>query len=403
MRVWLPRRSVYLKPSQVKPLQAHHYQTLDPVQLDIPPELARGLLEAGHSLLYAPVFIDLQINGYGGVNFSDSANLTPERIYQVIETLWSHGVAYCLPTITTSSFENIQQSLVILTASRSNSVLQRSIVGYHLEGPYISSIDGPRGAHPIEHARPPSWDEFLRWQDIAQGLIKLVTLAPELPGAIAFIEKLLAENIIPAIGHTNATTDDIQQAVDAGAVLSTHLGNGAHAQIRRHPNYIWDQLAQDDLWASLIADGFHLPPNVFKVMVRAKGSHKSILVTDAVTIAGLPPGHYNNFGKQVELTSEGVVKLSGTDYLAGAALKMSDAIYRAAQFADITPDIALNMASYHPKALLEQHTDVALTVLDANTFTLLDWGDDGLHVHATVIDGKPCFSQTSKQRESDSR
>ena len=340
------------------------------------------------SFWYAPVFIDIQINGFQGINFSESDRLTTDDVATVVTTLRSHGVGYFLPTVTTSSFENIHRSFEILSASCQNPDVAKSVPGFHLEGPFISSEDGPRGAHPLENARSPSWDEFQRWQEAADGMIKLVTLAPELPGAISFIEKLRTENIIPAIGHTNAKTQDIENAVKAGAVLSTHLGNGAHALIRRHPNYIWDQLANDALTASLIPDGFHLPPNVLKTMIRAKGIEKSILVTDAVTVAGLEPGEYIAGGKAVELTADGVVKLSGTDYLAGAALKLSDGVFNTAKFAEIEPRTAIDMASYHPNRLLRTYTDVSLNVMSQDTFTILKWGENSLEVIATAIDGQ---------------
>lgn len=378
-------------------LTCRHYQNNETITIDFDngqvKQLKHDSMKSSSSLLYAPVFIDLQINGYQGINFSDSTRLTENDVYQVVQTLRSHGVAYFLPTITTNSFENIRKSFEILTSSRQNTEIASSIPGYHLEGPYISSEDGPRGAHPLEHARPPSWDEFMQWQDAANGLIKLVTLAPELLGAIPFIEKLRSENIIPAIGHTNAQTEDIKQAVEAGAVLSTHLGNGAHATIRRHPNYIWDQLAEDSLWASLIPDGFHLPPNVLKVMTRAKGIYKSILVTDAVMIAGLEPGQYDAFGKKVELTADGVVKLSGTDYLAGAALKMSDAVFNTAKFTGLQAQAAIDMASDHPNSLLQLHADVSLDIFDDLTFLIMEWNEEHLKIIATVINGKLHYYQ----------
>ena len=385
-------------------IDCQHYQTGKSLTIKFEDNEVKQIVDAplnrSNLLMYAPVFVDLQINGYQGVNFGDSDNLTAEDVKAVVNTLHSHGVGYFLPTITTGSFANTQKCFEILSVSCQDSYVSQSIPGFHLEGPYISSEDGPRGAHPMEHARPPSWDEFRQWQDAANGMIKLVTLAPELPGAIPFIEKLRTENIIPAIGHTNAQASDIEAAVKAGAVLSTHLGNGAHAQIRRHPNYIWDQLANDSLWASLIADGFHLPPNVLKVMVRAKGIDKSILVTDAVTIAGLTPGSYNVRGKAVELTSEGVVKLSGTDYLAGAALKMPDAVFNAVHFGELEPHVAIDMASNHPLTLLHQFAKVSSVVFDDKTFTLLNWSNDRLEVVATVIDGRVGFYQPFEENES---
>lgn len=373
-----------------------HYQSLEPITLEFSDNKVKQVFEADEhetSLLCAPVFIDLQINGYEGVNFSDSASLSKVGIAKVVNTLHSHGIAYFLPTVTTSSSENLQQCFEILASSCEDEELARNMPGFHLEGPYISSTDGPRGAHPIEHARPPSWEEFQRLQDAAQGRIKLVTLAPELPGAIDFIEKLREQAIVPAIGHTNAETKDIEAATLAGAVLSTHLGNGAHASIKRHPNYIWDQLANDNLWASLIVDSFHLPPNVVKVMTRAKGAEKTILVTDAVTVSGLKPGHYRFMGKDIELKPEGVVRLSGTDYLAGAALKMPNAIFNAARFTGLSQETVIAMASLHPYDLLSTYADLSFDIFSEQTFSLLKWDDNKLEVVATVIEGGTYFSR----------
>ncbi len=126
-----------------------------------------------------------------------------------------------------------------------------------------------RGAHPQSQCRRPDWDEFQRLQEAAGGRIRLVTLAPELPGACDFIARLTASSGIAAIGHTAAHGDQIRAAADAGAGLSTHLGNGSHRMLRRHPNYLWDQMAEDRLVATVIADGHHLPPEVLKTIVRA--------------------------------------------------------------------------------------------------------------------------------------
>src|SRR5262249_12675635 len=135
--------------------------------------------------------------------------------------------------------------------------LAHATPAFHLEGPYISAEDGPRGAHPSAHVRPPDWEEFCRLQEAAGGRIRLVTLAPEREGALGVIERLVATGVVVALGHTAATGRQIHDAISAGARLSTHLGNGAHAVLPRHPNYIWEQLAADELWASIICDGHH--------------------------------------------------------------------------------------------------------------------------------------------------
>ena len=195
-----------------------------------------------------------------------------------------------------------------------------SVVGIHVEGPHIAREDGPRGAHPLEHVRPPDIAEYRRWQEAARGRIRIITVSPEYPESVDYIRAIVADGVVASIGHTAADGDQIRAAVDAGARWSTHLGNGAHALIPRHPNYIWEQLAEDRLSAGLIFDGHHLPPAVIRTMLRAKGIERTILVTDALALAGLPPGVYASaVGGDVELLPSGRVVLSGTPYLAGSA------------------------------------------------------------------------------------
>src|ERR1017187_6735405 len=170
--------------------------------------------------------------------------------------------------------------------------------------------------------RPPDLDEFYRWQDAARGRIRIVTLSPEWPQAPRYIERITAEGVVASIGHTKAGAAQIADAVAAGATLSTHLGNGAHQLLRRHPNYIWEQLAEDRLMAGFIVDGIHLGAAFLKSAIRAKTVERSLLVTDAATPAGAVPGRYYLGGQPVDLTDEGRGVLAGTDRLAGSALHM---------------------------------------------------------------------------------
>src|SRR5262249_44392150 len=179
--------------------------------------------------------------------------------------------------------------------------------GFHLEGPYICPDDGPRGAHPRDHVRPPNWDEFCRFQDAAKGHIRLVTLAPELQGALSLFEKLRATGVITAVGHTAASGAVIRDAIHAGARLSTHLGNGCAAMLPRRDNCLWEQLAADELSASIITDGHHLPPSVLKTICRAKTPARTILISDASALAGLTPGMYRDLGQDVEVLAEGKI------------------------------------------------------------------------------------------------
>ncbi|MCC6389486.1 MAG: amidohydrolase family protein, partial [Bryobacterales bacterium] len=223
-----------------------------------------------------------------------------------------------------------------------------AIEGFHVEGPHISPEDGPRGAHPARWVRPPDVSEFRRWQEAASGHIRLVTVSPEWPEAPRYIEALVNEGIVLSIGHTKATSEQIEDAVRAGATKSTHLGNGSHAVLARHPNYIWDQLANDQLAAGFIADGFHLPASFLKCAIRAKGIERSILVTDAVSPAECPPGDYRLGEVDVELLPEGRVVMKGGMRLAGSALRMDTAIGNTIRMAGVPLADALTMASRNP-------------------------------------------------------
>ena len=331
----------------------------------------------------APALVDLQVNGFAGFDLNAAA-VTPADVSAMVRALWQVGTGFCCPTIVTGSFERISNSLrAILKTCQADALVAHSVLGIHLEGPYISAEDGPRGAHPLAHVRDPDWDEFQRWQDIAEGQIVIVTLAPERKGAIRFIEKLVAAGIVVALGHTGASADDIRAAIDAGARLSTHLGNGAHAHIPRHPNYIWEQLGADELWASLIVDGHHLPPTVAKSMMRAKTLDRCILVSDAVALAGMPPGIYEFAGKSVELTRDRCVRLVGTEYLAGSAIELARGIENSVRFAGISLKEAVSLATLQPMQLL----DAKKRVEAAANLILFDWDAEHCKIKllATIV------------------
>jgi len=219
---------------------------------------------------------------------------------------------------------------------------------FHVEGPHISPHDGPRGAHPARWVRPPDLEEFKRWQDAAQGNVRLVTLSPEWPEAPAYIDKLALEGVVTSIGHTRATRQQIQDAVSAGATLSTHLGNGADAALPRHPNYIWEQLAEDKLAASFIVDGIHLPDSFLNVALRAKGVERSVLITDAVMPAMCAPGPYRLGEVEVELKEDQRVVLRGGTRLAGSSLRMDAAISNVMRAAKLSLTEAIAMATVNP-------------------------------------------------------
>jgi N-acetylglucosamine-6-phosphate deacetylase len=300
----------------------------------------------------APALFDLQVNGCDGHNFT-SERLTPEAVRHVTDACRRHGIGQYLPTVTTNSFAAVAHGLAtIRRACEEDRTVAAAVAGVHLEGPYISAEDGPRGAHPRQHVRPPDWEGFRRLQDAAGGMIRLVTLAPELDGALAFIARLTAAGVLVALGHTAATGPRIREAAAAGARLSTHLGNGCHAALPRHDNYVWEQLAADELWASIITDGHHLPPAVVRCIVRVKTPSRLVLTCDASPLAGLPPGRYREWDQDVEVLPTGRVVVSGTSYLAGSGVFTDACLGPVMRFAGVSLADAVDMAGAQPRRLL---------------------------------------------------
>ncbi|MDF2835686.1 MAG: N-acetylglucosamine-6-phosphate deacetylase [Paenibacillus sp.] len=339
-------------------------------------------------------WIDLQVNGFGGYDLN-AERTTLQDIEGVTRALHARGTAIYLPTVITGSFDRMKQALAAIAEYvRSGQYAGDSIMGIHMEGPYLSSEDGSRGAHPREHTRDPDWEEFLRLQDAAEGRIRMVTLAPEREGAIAFIEKLAKQGIVVAIGHTMASEKQLEQAVLAGATLSTHLGNGSQPMLPRHPNYIWHQLAEDRLWATFIPDGQHLAPQVLKAMLRAK-REKSILVSDCTQFGGMPPGRYDSLiGGQVELTEAGRLHTAANpDILAGSAASLDLGIANAVRYTDMTLAEAAEAASLRPALVMNDRQLGRIEKGAPAHLTLFDH-DDGagrIAIRETVVAGQTVY------------
>ncbi len=341
----------------------------------------------------APGFIDIQVNGYAGFDIN-AADVTPETVAWIVRALWRHGVTAICPTVITHSEAAMCRSLsAIAAACDADPHIAHAVPCIHVEGPFISSEDGPRGAHPLPHVRPPSIAEYRQWQEASGGRIGIVTLAPEYPDAPAFI-RAIADGVVVALGHTAADAAQIRAVVDAGARLSTHLGNGAHARIARHPNYIWEQLAEDRLTASLICDGHHLPPAVIKAMVRTKGPERTILISDAVAVADLPPGVYDAaIGGKVELLPNGRLNLFGTPYLAGSASSLPEGIANVVRHAGVTLAEAVRFATANPARLLRLdgvrgRGAVRVGAMADLTLFRHDRADDTISIMMTVANGE---------------
>ncbi len=338
----------------------------------------------------APAWIDIQVNGYAGVDYNNPA--TPiEQIAQSVNVLHTTGTGRFFPTVITGSEENMLGSLRNLSRAKQS---LPSIEAIHVEGPHICPDDGPRGAHPKHCVRPPTLDEYRRMQEAADGNIRLITLSPEYPEAPHYIETIVRDGVVASIGHTKATAQQISDAVSAGATMSTHIGNGAHGEMRRHPNYIWDQLAEDRLAAGFIADGIHLGAAFLKVALRAKTPARAVLVTDASMPALAEPGYYQLGEVEVELTQDGRVVLRGGDRLAGSALRMDDAIGNVVQMAGVSLTEAITMATRNPARVARVGgRQRGLAAGDRADFVLFRWDADASNITIleTIVGGESVF------------
>jgi N-acetylglucosamine-6-phosphate deacetylase len=338
-------------------LRGRHYRTRQPIDVvladgviaSVGPPTGTPNREAGW---IAPALFDLQINGCLGKAFV-TPTLTVEDVATVVHTCRRHGISGLCPTLITGSYDAVHHGLSILSRACDQSrELSHAMPGFHLEGPYISPEDGARGAHPLIHVRPPDDDEFRRWQDAAGGRVKLVTLAPETAGALGFIERRVREGLVVAIGHTSATPAQVRDAVLAGARLSTHLGNGSHALLPRHENYLWEQLADDRLTASVIADGHHLPDALLRCFMRVKGRDRLVLTCDASSLAGSPPGRYREWGQDLEVLPGGKVVVPGTPFLAGSGVLLDACVAKLASLGELPLADVLDLAGANPRRLL---------------------------------------------------
>lgn len=341
----------------------------------------------------APGFIDLQVNGFFGVDYN-SPTAPHDEIGRSIRVMFATGVTRFYPTVITGSPDNMLGALRNLANARERLAEGPAMEAFHVEGPYISPEDGPRGAHPREWVRPPDLDEFRRMQDAAQGLIRLVTVSPEWPETPRFIEALVRQGVVVSIGHTKATPEQINAAVSAGATLSTHIGNGAHAVLARHPNYIWEQLADDRLAASFIVDGIHLGRAFLTTAIRAKGAERSILVTDAVAPAGCAPGPYTIGGVSVELHGDGSVRLRDGDRLAGSALMMDRAVANVVRLGGVSLRDAITMATRNPARVgrVPSRLRGLATGERADLIRFRVGADGGIRVVETWMSGRQVFS-----------
>ena len=251
-------------------------------------------------LFSLPGLVDVQVNGYQGVDFSD-AHLTEKDFARACRELLDTGTTAFLPTLITSSAEVYEHNLPLIAHVLGLEEFRGRVLGVHLEGPFISPRDGARGAHSKQWVRKPDASYLEKLIDLAQGTLRLLTIAADREGAEDLSRCATSHGVAVALGHHLAKEQDLERLVAVGAKALTHLGNGVPARLPRHQNPVWAGLANDDLAATIIADGHHLPPAVLKTILRTKGPGRCIVISDASPLAGLPPGEYWSMGAKVTI------------------------------------------------------------------------------------------------------
>ena len=296
-------------------------------------------------------YFDLQVNGFGGVDFQRWPSLAEVRF--ACEQLLLCRMTRILATFITCDSEGLRVKLQRFEEyRRQDALIRKTIVGYHLEGPYLNAEPGYRGAHRGDLMKDPDWDEFQRNQEAAKGGIRLVTLAPERSGSAKFIREATRSGVRISLGHTNASSPEIDEAIHAGATLCTHLGNGCPPEMHRHDNIIQRLLARDELIACFIPDGIHLPPDVLKNLCRAKPEGRVILTTDAMAAAGAGPGRYTIGDLELEVFEDEVVRVPGALNFAGSALRLDEGVRRAQKWLNLSAEFVGPMASSVPAVAL---------------------------------------------------
>lgn len=284
-------------------------------------------------------FMDIQVNGYGGVDFNQD-EVDADGVHRACELLESHGVRAILLTLITERMDLMLARLRKLVAIRAaDARVARMVAGFHLEGPFIHPEDGYRGAHPRDAVRPADLDAMKQLLDAGAGLTRLVTLAPEFDQGLKVTGHLVRQHVAVAAGHCDPTLDQLKAAADAGLSLFTHLGNGCPKQIDRHDNIIQRVLSVSDrIRPCFIADGAHVPFFALGNYLRAAGLDRCIVVSDAVSPAGLGPGRYRIGRWELDVGEDMVVRAPGDKHLVGSAGTMPRA------FDNLVKHVGLNEA-----------------------------------------------------------
>ncbi len=296
-------------------------------------------------------FVDLQVNGFKGVDFSSPA-LEERACREACRAVLQRGTVAFLPTLVTSEEDVYRRNLPLIARVMKEDVFAGRLPGFHIEGPFISPRPGAVGAHKASWVRAPDLPLLERMQEWAGGRVRLLTIAGELEGADELIRGAVKLGIVVSLGHQTAAPEEVSRSAEAGATALTHLGNGMPGQVDRHRNALWAGLAEDRLGAMIITDGHHLPREVIKVIWRVKGAARTIVVSDAASVAGLAPGRYSWQGNEIELEPSGRLHDVKKGCLAGSSAMMLDCMNYLAGLKLATRDELWSVGFYNPLRLL---------------------------------------------------
>ena len=360
-------------------LCARHYATRQPIQVRWRQgritTLDPSASSASPHVWLAPLLVDLQVNGYSGIDFQKD-DLTADQLLHAAGKIREAGCARFLLTLITDEWSRLAARFAHLGKLRDQSAALRSaIAGWHIEGPFLSEEPGYRGAHDPRYMIDPSPERIRALRDIAKSDPVLITLAPERPGAIAAIALAVSLGMKVSLGHTNASAEQLHQAVQAGATGFTHLGNGCPRELNRHDNILWRVFETPGLTTSLIPDQVHVSPALFRTVHRLLNSESICYTTDAMAAAGAGPGRYTIGHLNVEVGTDEVVRHPGQTNFAGSALRPIEGVFRAARMLQRPWQEVWKHASVLPArfmALAEENLEVGQPA----SFCVLEMGRD---------------------------
>lgn len=316
-----------------------------------------------------PGFVDLQVNGFKGVDFS-SPDLTEEKFCFACEELLKTGTAAFLPTLITSPKDVYLHNLPLIANVKESGRFGNQILGIHLEGPFISDEPGAVGAHPKQFTQKPSTELLEEFWGLSKGSLKMITIAAELEGASDLAEFAISKGIVVSLGHQLAKGESIERLVEAGAKALTHLGNGVPNQLDRHDNPIIAGLSNDGLKAMLIPDGYHLPSRLINVIIKTKGSDNVIAVSDISPVAGLEQGRYELWNTEVVLEEDGFLHCADRPCLAGSSTTLFECMNHLASLSVLSVEGLLDVGFYNPLKLITVKPD------ELGCQTKVVWNDD---------------------------